>query len=128
MAVDWSTQTQRITAGGASGGQSLKSYVGKVALSASATTTQALETVAAAKTFYLTDIFISHDTAAVIDVQIRAAGVAIFRAPVKGDTAPVQLAGLETQPQAQAGQAVDLFWPITAGPPNAYFMINGYEQ
>ena len=128
MAVDFSTTTQRITAGGAAQGQALKSYTGKVALSAATTTTQTLETVAPNKTLYLTDLYISHDSNAVIDVQIRAAAVAIFRAPVKGDTAPLQMPGMETQPQAQAGQSVDIFWPITPTPPNAYFYVGGYEQ
>ncbi len=117
--------TQRVTAGAAAPGQALKSYVGKVALSASAPTTVTLET---GKTFYITDIFLSHDSAAVVDTRIQAAGVDIFRAPVKGDTAPVQMAGMETQPSAQAGQAVTILYPVTAGPPNAYFLVSGMEQ
>ncbi len=120
--------TFRVNAGSAAIGQTLKIFTYKVALSASATTTQTLETVTAGKTFYITDIFLSHDSAAVIDVRIQAAGVDIFRAPPKGDTAPVQMAGIESQPSATAGQLVTVLYPITASPPNAYGVICGFEQ
>ena len=84
--------------------------------------------MAAGKTFYITDIFLSHDSAAVVDTSIQAAGTRIFNAPVKGDTAPCQMPNLETQPQATAGQAVTVNYPVVAGAPNAYGFISGYEQ
>lgn len=128
MAVDFSGSTQRITAGGPGAGQSLKTYTGKQALSATLTTTINLETVTAGKNFYITDIYLSHDSNIAIDYQIQAAGVTIFRAAVKGDTAPVQMPGIETQPLSTSGQAVTLVIAAAAGPPNAFFYIAGYEQ
>jgi hypothetical protein len=119
---------QRITAGGAAPGQTLKQFSFKVALSASVTTTQSLYTVTAGKTFYATDIFLSHDSAVVIDTRIQAAGADIFRAPVKGDTAPCQFAGMDTGPQGSAGQALTVLYPVTAGPPNGYGYISGFES
>ncbi len=119
--------TFRFNAGYSAPGQSAKTFVGKVALSGAAITTVTLETVTALKLFVITDIFISADAGQVMDVRLQAAGVDIFRAPCKGDTAPVSLAGIETQPTATAGQLVTLVFPITTNP-NGYFYIAGFEQ
>jgi ABC-type taurine transport system substrate-binding protein len=118
----------KTNAGSVAPGQSLKTFVGKVALSATVPVTVTLETVTAGKTLFITDIFLSHDTTAVIDTRIQANGVDIFRACVKGDTAPVQLSGIESQPSAAAGQVVTILYPITASPPNAYLNVYGFEQ
>jgi len=128
MATNWPLYTQRFSAGAGALGQALKTYAGKQALSAVGVTSIPLETVTAGKTFFITDIYISHDSALVLDAQITAAGTRIFGGPCKGDTAPIQMPGMETQPSASSGQAVALVLPIAAGPPNVYFYIAGYEQ
>lgn len=120
--------TIRVNAGYTGIGQTAKSYVGKTALSTTLATTITLETVTTGKIFFITDLFLSHDTALVLDFRLQSNGVDIFRAPVKGDTAPVQMAGMETQPVAQSGQVVTLLLPAAAGPPNAYYMVSGIEQ
>jgi hypothetical protein len=120
--------TLKTNAGSVAVGQSLKTFVGKVALSASVPTTVTLETVTLGKTFFLTDLFLSHDSAVVIDTRVQANGVDIFRAPIKGDTAPASLTGIESQPSAAAGQLLTILYPATAGPPNGYFNLSGFEQ
>ena len=118
----------KVNAGSVAPGQTLKTFVGKIALSATVPTTVTLETVTAGKTFYLTDVYLSHDSAAVIDTRVQANGVDIMRAPIKGDTAPLQMTGIESQPSAASGQLVTILYPITAGPPNAFFNVYGFEQ
>jgi hypothetical protein len=122
-----SAQSFRVTAGGAAPGQTVKQFTAKIALNAASATTASLYTVTTGKTFLLTDLYIGHDTAAVIDVQVQAAGVTIFRACVKGDTAPLEFAGMDTGPLATTGQALTILWPATAGPPNAYYFLAGVE-
>ena len=63
-----------------------------------------------------------------IDTRIQANGVDIFRAPVKGDTAPVQIAGIESQPSVASGQVLTILYPATPSPPNAYVNVSGFEQ
>lgn len=118
----------RTNAGGPAPGQSNKSYTGKQATSASVATTITLETVATGKTLYITDIYFSYDDTAQHDTRLQAGGVDIFRCVVKGDTAPVEMAGMQTEPSASAGQAVTILLPIIAGAPNFYFYVAGIEQ
>lgn len=118
----------RTTAGGPAPGQTLKQFSFKVAMSATVPVTQTLYTVTVGKTFIITDLYLSHDTAAVVDTRLQAAGADIFRAPVKGDTAPVSLANLDMGPQATSGQVVTVLYPATAGPPNAYGFVSGFES
>ena len=118
----------KTNAGSVAPGQTLKTFVAKVALSATVPTTVTLETVTAGKTFYLTDVYLSHDSAQVIDTRIQANGVDILRAPIKGDTAPLQMTGIESQPSVASGQLLTVLYPITATPPNAYLNVCGFEQ
>lgn len=118
----------RSNAGGPAPGQSNKTYTGKQATSATVATTITLETVAAGKTLYITDIYVSYDDAAPHDTRLQAGGVDIFRCVPKGDTAPIQMPGIETQPSASAGQVVTILLPIIVGAPNFYFYVAGVEQ
>ncbi len=118
----------RVSAGGAAPGQSIKTFVGKVALSASAPTTQPLYTVTAGKSLLITDVFISHDSATVLDTRLQANSVDLIRAPIKGDTAPLTLMGIESQPTAVSGAALQIVWPIAAGAPNGFFFVAGIES
>ncbi len=121
--------TLRTNAGFTAPGQTLKNYTGKQALSASLTTTITLETVTTGKIYIITDIYMTTDTATLVpDVQIQAAGIPIFRGVIKGDTAPISLPGMESQPNASSAQLVQIVVPAVVGPPNFYFFIGGFEQ
>jgi hypothetical protein len=123
-------ETQRVSAGFMAIGQVAKQFTGKVALSASATTTVPLYTVTAGKTFYITDMsFISDSPAgtAIVDVAVLQAAVTIFRGAVH-QLSPIEMPGMETQPNAPAGSAVSLSVLQAAGPPNLWYFVSGFEQ
>jgi len=120
--------TMKVNAGSVAPGQTLKTYTGTIALSTSAAVTQALETVTAGKTFYVTDIVISANTAQQFLVQLQAAGVDIFDDYCKGDTAPIQATGIESQPNAAAGTAVQLRFAQVAAATIASYFVAGFEQ
>jgi hypothetical protein len=119
---------QRTNSGFVAPGQTAKTFVGQQATSTTVTTTVNLYTVTAGKTYIITDIALFSDTTAVIDCQIQAAGTTIFRGFTR-DIAPLQMPGIETQPNATAGQAVTLLLPITgSGIVHVNFFISGVEQ
>lgn len=117
--------TLRTSAGGASVGQTLQQFTGNPSVATGATVT--LFTVPAGKTFYITDIYIGSNTATVFSVQIQSAGTPIFYGFCKGDTGPVDIPGIETQPQAPAGTLVQLVMGTAAATTSAYF-ISGFVQ
>lgn len=119
------TPTLRVSAGAAGVGQTLKNYNGFQSIVAGASVP--LETVAAGKTFYLTDVYISGNTSTQFQVTITANGVSIFSGYCKGDTGAIQMAGMETQPSCPAGAAVVLVLG-TAAATTASYMITGFEQ
>ena len=119
------TGVVKATAGAAANGQTLKVYTGTVSVATGATVT--LETVTAGKTFYITDIYIGANTATQFQVTVNAASTAIFNAFCKGDTGPIQMPGLETQPSAAAGTVVQLVLGAAAATTAAYYLA-GYEQ
>jgi len=117
--------TLRVNAGAAGIGQTLKSYVGTVSIATGATVP--LETVSTGKSFIITDIYISGNTATQFSVTINAAGTPIFQGFAKGDTGPIGLTGIETGPSAPSGTAVSLVLGAAATT-TAAFMVSGYEQ
>ena len=117
----------RQNAGFSAPGQSIKNYTGSVATSASLSVIVPLETVTAGKTYVITDIYISSNTSTQFEARVQANGVDIFRGWCKGDTAPIALAGLESQPNASASQAVTLLIPPIAGAPFVSFFFGGFE-
>lgn len=118
----------RVNAGFVAPGQTVKNYTGKIATSATVATTVTLETVTAGKTYFMTDLFWGYDDNVAHDTRMQAAGVDIFRWAVKGDTAPLQASGMETQPNASAGQVVTILLPVCTGAPNFYFYVGGIES
>jgi hypothetical protein len=125
-------QVDRTNAGFMAPGQTAKQYVGLTTTSASTTVTVALETVTAGKTFYITDILVTTDSAVgtggIVDVSILAAAAAIFRTGVHS-LVPADFAGIETQPFATAGQAVALsILPTTGQTQKVWYNIYGFEQ
>ena len=119
---------QRMNAGFSAPGQTIKNYTGSVATSASAATTVPLETVTTGKIYVITDIYISANSSNQFEARIQANGTDIFRGWCKGDTSPINLAGLESQPNASAGQTVTILLPSVAGAPLISFFIGGFEQ
>ncbi len=117
--------TLRVNAGGAAVGQTLKTYVGTLSVAAAVTLT--LETVTPGKTFYITDIYVGSNTATVFPVTVNAGATAVFQGFCKGDTGPISLMGIETQPSASSGTVVQLLLGAAAATTCA-FMVNGYEQ
>lgn len=119
---------QRVSAGLAAPGQSIKTFNFKQATSASLITTISFYTVAIGKTFALTDVAIYSDGATLCpDVQVQAAGTVIFRGNVR-DISPIQMPGIESQATATSGQALTLVIPIMASTPNISGIICGVEQ
>ena len=84
-------------------------------------------TVTAGKTFYITDIYVGSNTGTVFQVTINSGATPIFNGFCKGDTGPIGLMGIETQPSAASGSVVQLVLG-TAAATTAAYMINGYEQ
>ena len=119
---------QRVNAGFSAPGQTIKNYTGAMPTSAGAATVVPLETVTAGKIYVITDIFISANSANQFEARIQANGTDIFRGWCKGDTSPINLGGIESQPNASAGQSVTLLLPAIAGGPSVSFFIGGFEQ
>lgn len=126
--LTFNTKSIRTNAGFAAPGQTIKNYTGTITSSASVATTVTLETVTTGKTYVITDIYISSNTATQFEARVQANGVDVFRGWCKGDTAPISLAGIESQPNASSGQAVTLLLPAIAGAPIVSFFFGGLEQ
>lgn len=119
---------ERVNAGYVGPGQSAKVYTGTQALSTTLATTIPLETVTPGKIFFITDISITSNSAQVFLAQITAGGVPIYSGFCKGDTGPVSLPGIETQPQASAGQSVNLVLGVVGATTTLAYTISGVEQ
>jgi hypothetical protein len=119
---------QKESAGFVAPGQTAHTWVGKVAAAVGTPTSLILYTVPTGKLFILTDVFISHDTAAALDTQIqRNTGMAL-RIACKGDTAPFSAPGFETQTFFNEGETLTLVLPSVAGATNFYFTLCGISQ
>lgn len=119
-----SPATVRQTAGPPSSGQTQKNYAGSASINTGATVT--LETVTPGKTYYITDILMTTDSATPFDVQIKAGATVIFEA-LLSSTSPVGFAGIETQPNAASGVIVTLVAATVTGK-NIAYNVFGYEQ
>ena len=119
---------QRTNAGFSAPGQTIKNYTGSIASSASVSTSVPLETVTSGKIYIITDIYISANSSNQFEARIQANGTDIFRGWCKGDTSPINLGGIESQPNASSGQSVALLIPAVTGAPLISFFIGGMEQ
>lgn len=117
------------TAGAAAPDQTLSQFTSSGGVSIASGATVSLLTVAAGKTFYITDIFLTGNNATPTQflVQIKQGTTVIWEGYLKTDTQPVIGPGIETQPQAPAGSAVTLVFPTSSGTTCAYF-IGGFSQ
>lgn len=117
------------TAGAAAPDQTLKQFSSSGGVSINTGATVALYTVTAGKTFYATDIVITGNagTATQFLVQLKQGTTVIFEGYCKTDTEPLDLPGIETQPQAPGGAALTLVFGTGTSTTAAYF-IGGFEQ
>lgn len=127
-AIPTTASVQRVNAGFSAPGQTIKNYVGSVQASATVPVTVTLETVTAGKIYIITDIYISANSSTPFEARIQSNGTDIFRAWCKGDTSPIEMSGIESQPNASAGQVVTLLIPTIAGAPLVAFFLGGMEQ
>ena len=117
---------QKVNAGFMGAGQTAKSAAGQLSVNAvSATIT--LNTVTTGKSYYITDICFTTDSASAIDVQIKAGSTIIFETHVLS-TAPCNAVGIETQPLATTGQVVTLFVSNSSVGKSLGFFVSGFEQ
>lgn len=112
-------------------GQSAKQFVGKVTTkNAGGAVVQAIQTVSAGKTFYITDIFMNTDAASatsLLDVTIKAASTPIFQANCHS-LSPISVPGIETQPFGTTGQAIALEVAQAGEVKTLWYNIYGFEQ
>jgi hypothetical protein len=123
-----SIPTLRASAGAAAYGQTLYQPTGNPTLSTTAATTVALFTVPAGQTFYLTDLYVGSSSASPFLVTVAANGTPIFYGYCKGDTGPIDLAGLETQPQAPGGSQVSIVLGQVAAATTGAYYLGGFSQ
>ncbi len=120
------TDVQRMTAGFAAAGQTIKQATGNLSVNA-VSATAPINTVTAGKTYYITDMSFTTDSSTAIDVQVQAAGVTIFETHVIS-TAPCVAVGMETQPFGTTGQAVRIFVSNNSTGKSLNFYVSGFEQ
>lgn len=116
---------QRENAGFLAPAQTKLTVSGKVSIASGATV--ALPTPPQGKSWFITDLDLSHDSTVAVEMTIKTGGVSVFDWPVKGDTAPFIGHNLETQidlPQGNAGQLVMGSNAAT----NSYFYLTGIQQ
>lgn len=129
--VDSINRVVRSTGGPPADGQTPQFFVASVSLNAVALAKDLL-TVPAGVTFYVTDIICTSNTSTAFDVTLNVrtgaggAKSAIFQGHVFS-TAPLDCCGIDTQPQATAGQTLSINAPVTAATTVDY-NIYGYTQ
>lgn len=119
---------QRSQAGFVAPGQSARTLTGRYALSQTGTVTVPLLSVPGTKLFLITDISVTWDTAQVAEVTLQAGGISLWRVIVKGDTAPCQFPGIETQVPVMPGQTLSLVFGQVGAATNADFVVSGVQQ
>lgn len=121
--------TGKQTAGGPAPDQTIKQFSSSGGVSIATGATVALYTVTAGKTFFLTDIEVTGNaaTAGQVLVQLKAGSTVIWEGYMKTDTQPIEIPGIESQPQAAGGLALSLVIGALSGGSAAY-NIGGFEQ
>jgi hypothetical protein len=93
----------------------------------SAQLTIALWTVTSGKTWILTDLLVTCDASSQVLFRIQAAGADIFRGLVR-DIEPLEMPGMETQPNASSTQAVTIVLNGTSAPQEVNWTLEAVEQ
>lgn len=121
--------TAKSTAGAGAPDQTLKQFSSSGGVGIGTGATVALYTPTAGKTFFATDIIITGNaaTAGQVLCQLKSGTTVIWEGYMKTDTQPLEIPGLETQPQAPGGAALTLVIGTLSGGTAAYF-IGGFEQ
>ena len=121
--------TAKSTAGAGAPDQTLKQFSSSGGVSINTGATVSLYTPTIGKTFYATDIMITGNaaTAGQVLCQLKSGTTVIWEGYMKTDTQPIEIPGLETQPQGPGGAALTLVIGTLSGGSAAYF-ISGFEQ
>lgn len=82
-------------------------------------------TVPTGKNLYLTDIYASGNSANQFTVNIAGGA---FRGIAKGDTAPIQLSGIESINPVAGGTAVTFVFGVVATATNVFYQVSGFDQ
>lgn len=120
------TNVQRVTGGGPAVGQTIKSVAGNL-VTTSASAAQTIDTVTAGKTFYITDLSFSQNTATPLDVQIQVAGVVVWEGYISS-TNSVSLTGIDSFPAGAATQLVRIFVVNGVAASALDYFVAGFEQ
>lgn len=120
------SNVQRVTSGGLAAGQTQRTFVGSTPTITTGATSVALGTVTSGKTLYITDVIITTDQTAPLDVQIQAAAVAIYRAAVSAGAG--NSGDLVTAVKGTSLQAITLNIPTTTAVQNVTYTIVGFEE
>ena len=118
--------TFRTSAGNAAPGQTIKTFSSSGGVSINTGATVTVYTVTPGKTFYPTDIHISTDSATALLVQVKAGSTVILEGYIS-TTAPLDLAGIESQVGVGSGVVLSIVFPTVAGK-NGAWVIFGFEQ
>jgi hypothetical protein len=124
---------QRENCGFIAPGQSAFTIAGIYAIGAGNSLTTPLAQVPVGKVLLITDIYLWYDTAVQQHVKLTAgtasgSALPIFASVPKGDTAPIELPGIETQPAVLPGQTLWFVIDTCTAATNVYLTISGIEQ
>lgn len=135
-----STETVGMNAAPGAPGQELWQSTGTISIAAGATATLTFTgdasnagtlIVPTGKTLYITDIYVGANTAVQFSVTVQFTGTptVLFNGFCKGDTGPIVMDGIETQPQV-AGDGVHTLQIVfgTASATTAAYFLSGYTQ
>jgi hypothetical protein len=121
-------QVLRMTAGPGAEDQQLFQITSSGGVDTTNAGALAVHTTTSGRTFYITDISITSDfsnaNTKLIQLEISG-GVVIFEA-YTSNTAPVDMPGIESQPQSPSNSILAIKWPAQAG--HIAYFIAGYEQ
>jgi len=112
-------------------GQVRKTFAGVVATTTSAMVPTTLYTVSAGKTFYLTDVVITNNSANASAASINSSVVAntgIIAVGHSINTSPFSMVNIGSEPSIAAGLPVVLQLGITSVITSCAYTVYGYEQ
>lgn len=124
---------QRENAGWYAPGQSAGTVCAEYSVGAGASLSVPLLSVPTGKVFLISDAWITYNTTAVQKIQLIAgpsvgAGVPIMRGIIKGDTAPAEMPGIESQPAVLPGQTLWLTSDTCVAATVFDVTISGFQQ
>lgn len=121
-------QVLRTTAGPGAEDQQLFQFSSNGGVSLTSGPVTPIHTTTSGRTFYITDICITvNETAAPQLVQLEISGGIIVFEGFAMSTLPIDMPGIESQPQVPSNSILAIKWPTDSGKLGTYY-IAGYEQ